>query len=63
MEIIASLHSDPDEGVRRAREGWRFLPVGSEIQLTLQGSLRALRKVVNVRSELAQEAAQEAETN
>jgi 4-hydroxy-2-oxoheptanedioate aldolase len=34
-----------EEGARRAAEGWRFLPVGSDIQYTLQGAIGALRKV------------------
>jgi len=42
--------SGPEEGARRALEGWRFLPVGSDIQFTLQGAIGALRKVREVGS-------------
>ena len=37
-----------EEGARRAAEGWRFLPVGSDIQFTLQGAIGALRRVKKV---------------
>ena len=41
--------SGPEEGARRAEEGWRFLPVGSDIQYTLQGAIGALRQVRKAR--------------
>ena len=40
--------SGAEEGARRARDGWRFLPVGSDIQYTLQGAIATLRKVREV---------------
>jgi 4-hydroxy-2-oxoheptanedioate aldolase len=37
--------SGPEEAARRAAEGWRFLPVGSDIQFVLEAALGARRKV------------------
>jgi 4-hydroxy-2-oxoheptanedioate aldolase len=37
--------SGADEGKRRAESGWRFLPVGSDIQYTLQAAISTLRTV------------------
>lgn len=35
--------SGPEEGARRAAEGWLFLPIGSDIQYMVQGASRGLR--------------------
>jgi 4-hydroxy-2-oxoheptanedioate aldolase len=35
----------PDEAARRAQEGWRFLPVGSDIQFLLEKAISARRAV------------------
>ena len=35
--------SGPDEGKRRAAEGWRFLAIGSDTQYMMQGGIHALR--------------------
>ena len=37
--------SGPEEGARRAQEGWRFIPIGSEIQYMVQNAARGLRTV------------------
>jgi 4-hydroxy-2-oxoheptanedioate aldolase len=37
--------SGPDEAARRSKEGWRFLPVGSDIQFVLEQSIAATRAV------------------
>ena len=37
--------SGPDEAARRAAEGWRFLPVGSDIQFVLEAAIAARRRV------------------
>ena len=56
--IVPGIYtSGPDEGARRALEGWRFLPVGSDIQYTLQGAIGALRKVRDVGKKAAPEGA------
>lgn len=41
----------PEEAARRAAEGWRFLPLGSDIQLILQAAIAARRKVRSPGSE------------
>ncbi|MEE2778837.1 MAG: aldolase/citrate lyase family protein [Acidobacteriota bacterium] len=38
--------SGPDEAARRADEGWRFLPVGSDLQFVLERAIAA-RRLVN----------------
>ena len=35
----------PEEGKRRAAEGWRFLPIGSDTQFMMQGAIGGLRHV------------------
>jgi 4-hydroxy-2-oxoheptanedioate aldolase len=37
--------SGPEEGARRAAEGWRFLPIGSDAQYVMEGGIHALRTV------------------
>ena len=37
--------SGPEEGKRRAAEGWRYLPVGSDSQYMMQAAFGALRTV------------------
>ena len=37
--------SGPEEGKRRAEEGWRYLPIGSDAQYMMQSASRALRTV------------------
>ncbi|MDX1383596.1 MAG: aldolase/citrate lyase family protein [Thermoanaerobaculia bacterium] len=37
--------SGPDEAARRAEEGWRFLPVGSDLQFVLERAIAARRLV------------------
>jgi len=49
-EVVPGIFcSGPEEGARRAQEGWRFLPVGSDVQYSLQGAIGALRQVRKAR--------------